>query len=445
VATAGEAELVPPDPATFRAYDQPNDDGSTVGVEWGRSPSEAADVFYILEIATPEDAAEGQFKQVRLPSEANLKSEKAEHFGFAGSLKELHYYGVVPAQHYEPPRRDIPPPRTLPKERWKDPSRPEYDPADRVRVAYLHELEEDRLRGERRKVNAQRFVFRLAMVRGDTPPVFVTEDGKPKVVAARARPNVFKQFKLNTLVFSFVFCGAVLAFIRIARRNPNLFIRKIAGLEAVEEAIGRATEMGRPVLFVHGLGGVSQLATLAAINILGRVARRAAEYDTRVRVTNVDAIVTAVSQEVVKQGYTEAGRPDAYDADDVSLLAFGQFAYVAAVNGIMVRERPATIFLIGRFAAESLLLSETGASTGAIQIAGTDSYTQLPFFVTTCDYTLMGEELYAASAYLTRQPMMVGSLRGQDIGKALLIGVLVVGTALTTMGLASVQHFLKAF
>jgi len=214
----------------------------------------------------------------------------------------------------------------------------------------------------------------------------------------------------------------------MARRNPNLFIRKIAGLDAVEEAIGRATEMGRSVFFVHGLTGVGSLSTIAALNILGRVARRCAEYDTRVKVMNRDPIVMAVSQEVVKQSYTEAGRPDAYNDDDVALAASDQFSYVAAVGGRMVREKPAAIFLMGYFYAESLLLAETGASTGAIQIAGTDSYTQVPFFITTCDYTLIGEELYAASAYLSREPRMLGSLRGQDVGKAFMMLVIIAFT-----------------
>jgi hypothetical protein len=89
---------------------------------------------------------------------------------------------------------------------------------------------------------------------------------------------------------------------------------------------------------------------------------------------------------------------------------------------------------MGAYFAEALLLTETGASTGAIQIAGTDSDHQLPFFVTTCDYTLIGEELYAASAYLSREPVQVGTLRGQDIGKALILGVLGIGTILATLG-----------
>ena len=110
----------------------------------------------------------------------------------------------------------------------------------------------------------------------------------------------------------------------------------------------------------------------------------------------------------------------------------------------MVRERPAAHIMMGYFYAESLLLAETGSTTGAIQIAGTDAYTQLPFFVTTCDYTLMGEELYAASAYLSKEPKLLGSLKGQDVGKALIIGLLLVGTALASFGVDYLTHLFAA-
>jgi hypothetical protein len=100
---------------------------------------------------------------------------------------------------------------------------------------------------------------------------------------------------------------------------------------------------------------------------------------------------------------------------------------------------------MGYFYAEALLLTETGATTGAIQIAGTDAYTQLPFLVTTCDYTLLGEELYAASAYLSREPKLLGSLKGQDAGKAILIVAILLGTLLSSVGVPQLARLLSAY
>ena len=101
----------------------------------------------------------------------------------------------------------------------------------------------------------------------------------------------------------------------------------------------------------------------------------------------------------------------------VHYLTDDQFAYAAGVNGIMLRDKPAAVFFQGKFYAESLILAETGNSIGAIQIAGTGSSSQIPFFVTACDYTLIGEEFYAASAYLSGSPEMLGSIKGQDYVK----------------------------
>jgi hypothetical protein len=80
-------------------------------------------------------------------------------------------------------------------------------------------------------------------------------------------------------------------------------------------------------------------------------------------------------------------------------------------------------------------MAETGNSTGAIQIAGTDSDSQLPFFIASCDYTLIGEELYAASAYLSKEPLLLGSLKGQDWGKLILMVCIFIGVIMESFSL----------
>ncbi|MFH1700988.1 MAG: DUF6754 domain-containing protein [Candidatus Zixiibacteriota bacterium] len=218
-----------------------------------------------------------------------------------------------------------------------------------------------------------------------------------------------------------------LYFIQRARAGAELYVRPLAGIDAVDEAIGRATEMGKPILYVLGLGTAADVATIASFTILSRVAKKVAEYQTSLIVPCYDPIVMTVAQETVKTAYYDAGRPDAYNEDDIFFVTNQQFAYVGGVNGIMVREKPATNFYLGKFYAESLILAETGSATGSIQISGTDEVTQIPFFVVACDYTLIGEELYAASAYLGREPVLLGSLKGQDYGKALVIISILLG------------------
>ncbi len=236
--------------------------------------------------------------------------------------------------------------------------------------------------------------------------------------------------KINIYIAMIIFGGLILYFIYHARKGKELFIRKIAGLQAIDDAVGRATEMGKPILYTLGLGYIEDIATIASLNILGEVAKKTAQYDTKLIVPNADPIVYTVAREIVKESYTKMGRPDAYDPDSVFFLAREQMAYAAGIDGIMTREKPATNFLVGYFAAESLVLAETGASTGAIQIAGTDALSQLPFFVTACDYTLIGEELYAASAYISKRPLLLGAIKGEDWSKVIIAAALIIASVI---------------
>jgi len=256
-----------------------------------------------------------------------------------------------------------------------------------------------------------------------------------EIVHAVPEPNWVNWNQLNNLLLALLFGGIVFVAITLAKKR-DMFLRRIPGLDAVDEAIGRSTELGKPILYLTGAQDMGDPSTIAAAVILGRVAKRAAAYETELMVPHREPITMAVCQEITKQAYMEAGKPDLFKEDSNFFITSDQFSYTAAVDGIMLRKKPAANFFMGAYFAESLLLTETGASTGAIQIAGTDSDHQLPFFVTTCDYTLIGEELYAASAYLSREPVQVGTLRGQDIGKALILGVLIVGTLLATVGAA---------
>jgi len=252
--------------------------------------------------------------------------------------------------------------------------------------------------------------------------------------AAVSKAQWFNKNRIAILIFAAVYGILVLLYIELAKKDRNMFIRRIAGLDAIDDAVGRATEMGKPILFSFGIGYLYDVPTIAALSILRRVARRAAEYETRLIIPNYDPIVMTAAQETVKQVYSEAGRPDLYNADDITFLTSDQFGYAAGVDGIMLREKPGTVFLQGIFYAESLILAETGHSVGAIQIAGTTSATQLPFFVAACDYTLIGEEMYAASAYLDRDPQLLGSLKSEDLFKLIIIALIIGVSTIATIG-----------
>ncbi len=286
-------------------------------------------------------------------------------------------------------------------------------------------------------INGVDYVYRVATIgkqflHGDT--VMSTAESRT-VGPVSSSAQWFDFRRINVFVGIFLLSFFIIYMIMQARAGKPLFIRKIAGMEAVDEAVGRATEMGRKIFYIPGINDMDNVQTIAGITILGRVAELAAQYETWLEVPVCRSLVLVTAKEVVKSAYTKAGRPDAFHENQVHYLTDDQFGYAAAIDGMVVREKPATIFYMGAFFAESLILAETGNATGAIQIAGTAMPSQLPFFVAACDYTLIGEELFAASAYLSKEPMQLGSLKGQDMGKAVILVAIILGIVLETFGI----------
>jgi len=240
----------------------------------------------------------------------------------------------------------------------------------------------------------------------------------------------FIEERLVMFLSIMIFSGTLMFFIRKARRGEDIFLREIPGLKAVEEAVGRSTEMGKPVLYVPGIMDMDQVETVAGVIVLGHVSKMTARYETTLNVPVSRAIVMKAAREACKESYLIEGRPDMFHEDMVHYVTDEQFAYAAGVNGIMVREKPAACLYMGKFYAESLILAETGNSIGAIQIAGTASQAQIPFFVTACDYTLIGEEFFAASAYLSQRPELIGGVKGQDMIKVMIITLILGGVIL---------------
>ena len=373
------AQTALPPPQDLQVFDTPSDGGGSLTVVWAPDPADSPDRRYQVLLADGSSAAD--------PSTFAVVAEFAANTHYVRESKW--------------PWWTRPGPRGMHQFTLKNGKGVELKDGSSYRVA-------------------------VAAVAGEARAVTSAAPAVPG-------PNWLNWNQINNLCLALLFGGIVFYSISVAKKR-DIFLRRIPGLDAVDEAIGRATELGKPVLYLTGAHDMSDPSTIAAAVILGRVAKRAAGYETDLLVPHRDPITMAVCQEITKQAYLEAGKPDLFKDDANFFITTDQFSYTAAVDGIMLRKKPAANFFMGAYFAESLLLTETGASTGAIQIAGTDSDHQLPFFVTTCDYTLIGEELYAASAYLSREPIQVGTLRGQDIGKALILGVLLSGTVLATAG-----------
>lgn len=223
-------------------------------------------------------------------------------------------------------------------------------------------------------------------------------------------------------------------FIRQATRGRSFPIKRIAGFEAVKEAVGRAVETGRPIHYTFGYGTGIGPETVAGLGVLSYVSNEAGQYGARLVTSFGVPEAIPMVEEMMREGYRLGGRLDAYKSGDVRYLTTQQFAYAAAAQAVISRERAAANMMIGAFTAEALMLAETGATVGAIQIAGTARETQIPFFVLVCDYVLIAEEMFAASALATGDPTTVASLAAEDIGKLILIALLILGIGLLLFG-----------
>lgn len=244
----------------------------------------------------------------------------------------------------------------------------------------------------------------------------------------------FRDFRINVLIGTFAFMLLFFyTLFKVKRQREKLYIRRIAGLDAIDDAVGRATEMGKPIIYDSGIGGYTSIETIASMLILRNVAKKVAEFKAEIYFPACDPIVLQMAEEMISSGFLDAGYPEDHRKENTFYLAADQFAFAAGISGLTARKKPATCIHFGYYAAESLLISEAGYTAGAIQVAGTTAVAQLPFFITACDYTLIGEELYAAAAYLSREPQILTNLKLSDYGKISLAIIFVIGTIILTI------------
>jgi hypothetical protein len=237
----------------------------------------------------------------------------------------------------------------------------------------------------------------------------------------------------QVLVLMIVFSGLVLWKIASARKSKDLYIRRIAGLNAIDEAIGRATELGAPILFHPGIDKFSNIQTLAAMGILDHVARTCAKFGTRIIITTGQPVMVPICESVLKAAFEGAGRPELMSECEVRFISPANDLTALGTAKVMVDEKVATCFLFGSYDYTSLLYSEGGQMAGCMQIAGTADYYQIPFFIASCDYVVIVEELFACSSYLNREPTMLGSVVGIDYGKLVLLMLILIGIVSVTL------------
>jgi hypothetical protein len=205
-------------------------------------------------------------------------------------------------------------------------------------------------------------------------------------------------------------------------------LRPLPGLEELPGSVGRSAETGQPLHISVGVAGIAGSATAetwAGLAILNELAMEAAACGTPLVVTVADPTVLPVAQDILRRAYLRSGNPEGYEPTQVRFVAPLPLAYAAGVADVLEREALTANVMVGSFADEYLLMGETGARRGLRQIAGAADPRALPFVYATADEALVGEEIFAGSAYLGRGPIQIASLLVEDWGRwAILLVIL---------------------
>jgi hypothetical protein len=237
--------------------------------------------------------------------------------------------------------------------------------------------------------------------------------------------------KGTTFQLFFLITSGILAYFAfyMARHGKTWEIRPLEGLEAIYEGIGRAAEMGRPILLLPGISTLSNAQTIAGLTVYGEVAQRSAEIGVPTHlITSATEVVTA-AEAITRDVYIRAGKPELYQPGKfVKWYGADQFVYAVGTSGHILQMKPATTIYYGYFLSDVIVTGETGSRVGSLQIGATTDQSATPLMAIVCDYQLVGEEMYAAAASITKDRNAVATLAGEDWIKLILLALMIIGT-----------------
>jgi hypothetical protein len=240
----------------------------------------------------------------------------------------------------------------------------------------------------------------------------------------------------------FLILSIVLSYYYINRARTTEWrpkIRSLAGVLALEEAVGRGVEMGKPVVYSPGSYGTLQSgatgpALLAGISVLSYVTRMAARTGARLITTVHDSVLLPLAEDAVETAYRMENAIEQFNPESIRFMGGTQNSYISGHLGILAREEPASQINIGYFAIATVIIAEAGKIKGLMQIGGTTNVYQLPYLMA-YDYALIGEEVFAAGADLSNDPIQLATIFTEDILKYIIMGLILLGLILSVIGM----------
>lgn len=221
-----------------------------------------------------------------------------------------------------------------------------------------------------------------------------------------------------------------------ARDGARPSLRPISAFEKLERLVCQAAESGSPVHVAVGTGGIGTAETpetLMGLVVLDYVARRAAINAQAIKGTVGDPASLGVAQGIAQQALREAGYFDRYDPAEIAFYGPQPLAYAAGALELESGRPDVGAILLGRFGIEGLWLAEASAEPNRLRLGGTAQPAEAALLQASLDDYMSGEEVFAAGAYLHR-PSHLGSLQTQDALRALIMALIIIGTALVSTG-----------
>jgi hypothetical protein len=217
------------------------------------------------------------------------------------------------------------------------------------------------------------------------------------------------------------------------------FIRRLPAVAAMEECVGRAVEMGQPILVTPAACGSIQTGStgpviLAGVTVINHVARMAAQSGAKLIATVHESPLVPIVEDAIETAYRMEGVLEEWDPENLRFLGGTQQSFISGQLGIIAREKPASQIAIGYFCISAVIIAEAGTQAGLLQIGGTTNTYQLPYLVASYDYWLIGDDCFAVGAELSQEPVQVATIYGEDMVKFIMIGMILLGTIFAIIG-----------
>jgi len=199
-------------------------------------------------------------------------------------------------------------------------------------------------------------------------------------------------------------------------------------------------EAGKRLHISLGRGNINDLqggSAFIGLTILDRCARAASNSDRPPVTTSGDGVITILSQDTLRGTYRSLAAEERYDPTNARMTGLTPMGYAAGAMPAIHDEQISTNIFAGHFGTEIALLTEAGERSRSLTVAGSDSIPTQAVIYATCDEPLLGEELFAAGAYLGAGRVHSASLRMQDILRWVLVVAIVIGAILKLLGILS--------